>query len=207
MLEGITTGLIMSLTLFPGAVWLAKVGIAGGLRQTIAVGLGLWLSQLAWLMFAIPGLMMMYKHLHFMHAGMHLFAAFVLVYMALKFFRTKRVEQLDDVEGLPSSLTLFRTTFNQSFSMPMRLPAAMAILLATGTYINHDPIWGVVPSIALGALIGVTWWWGQFTFLAIFFAKRVSYPITIKSLNKLRPFCAATCLCLAVVSVLLGVSR
>lgn len=205
MLEGITTGFIMSLTLFPGTVWLAKVGIAGGMRHAIAAGVALWFSQLLWLLFAIPGLMMMYKHLRVIHAGMHLFAAFVLVYMALKYFRTKRVKELDDIKDLPSALTLFRTTFNQSFSMPMRLPAAMAILLATGTYINNEPSWSTVPAISIGALIGVTWWWGQFTFLAMFFAKRVPYPITIKSLNKLRPFCAAICLCLAVISVLLGV--
>lgn len=86
----------------------------------------------------------------------------------------------------------------------MRLPAAMAILLATGVYINHPSEWATVPNILLGALIGVSWWWGQFTFLAAYFAKRVPYPITIKSLNKIRPFCAALCLCLSVMVLFLG---
>ena len=86
----------------------------------------------------------------------------------------------------------------------MRLPAAMAILLATGVYINHPPVWSTVPSVLIGALIGLTWWWGQFTFLAAFFAKRVPHPVTIKSLNKIRPFCAALGLCLAAIVLFLG---
>ncbi len=205
MLEGITAGFILSLTLFPGTVWLAKVGVAGNKRQVLAVGLAFWLSQFFWLVVAIPGLMMMCAHLSFIRAGMHLFAAFVLLYMCTKFFRTQRVEKLDDVLELPSALQLFRLAFNQALAMPMRLPAAMAVLLATGVYINNEPSWRVVPSIVIGALIGVSWWWGQFTFLAMFFAKRVPQPITIKSLNKIRPFCAGLCVLLALVSILLGV--
>lgn len=204
MIEGITAGFILSLTLFPGTVWLVKVGVCGNARQVLAVGLAFWFSQLLWMLVAIPGLMMMARHLGFIRPGMHLFAAFVLLYLAFKFFRTKRVERLDDIKTLPSAMSLFRQALSQSFAMPMRLPAAMAILLATGAYINHTPNWAVVPSIALGALIGVSWWWGQFTFLSVFFAKRVPYPITIKSLNKIRPFCAALSCFLAFVSILLG---
>ena len=204
MLEGITAGFILSLTLFPGTVWLAKVGVVGTKRQVFAVGSAFWASQLFWLLVAIPGLMMMSAHLQFIRAGMYLFAAFVLIYMGFKFFRAARVTILDDLKTLPATAELVRAAFNQSIAMPMRLPAAMAILLATGVYINHEPTWAVLPSIALGAFIGVTWWWGQFIFLAMFFAKRVPQPITIRSLNKIRPFSAVLCLFLALISVLLG---
>ncbi|MEN8828724.1 MAG: hypothetical protein ABF322_00235, partial [Lentimonas sp.] len=78
------------------------------------------------------------------------------------------------------------------------------ILLATGVYVNHTPSWSIVPSVVIGALIGTTWWWGQFTVLSMFFAKRVPQPITIKSLNKIRPFCAGLSLFLALIAVLLG---
>ncbi len=203
MLEGITTGFILSLVLFPGTVWLAKVGVVGTKRQVFAVGLAFALSQLVWLSVAIPGLMMMSKHLAFMRVGMHLFAAFVLGYMAVKFFRTCRVQVLDDAGPLPSSMVLFRNAFNRSLAMPMRLPTAMAVLLATGVYVNHPPTWQVVPTIILGALIGVGWWWGQFTFLSAFFAKRVSERITMKSLNKIRPFCAVLFCFLGVIALLL----
>lgn len=204
MLEGITAGFIFSLTLFPGTVWLAKVGVAGSKQQVVAVGFAFWLSHFFWLFVAVPGLMMMYAHLPFIRFGMHLFAAFVLAYMAYKFFRSKRVERLDDATTLSSPWSLWNAALNQSLAMPMRLPAAMAILLATGVYVNHTPEWAAVPSVLLGALIGVTWWWGQFTFLAAFFAKRVPYPITIKSLNKIRPFCAVLCLCLSGIVLFLG---
>lgn len=204
MLEGITAGFILALTLFPGTVWLAKVGVVGNKRQVLAVGIAFWCSQLLWLVVAVPGLMMMCAHLHFIQAGMHLFAALVLGYMGIKFFRTKRVTVLDDMASLSSSPRLLRAAFNQSLSMPMRLPAAMAVLLATGVYINHEPSWAVVPSVLVGAAIGTTWWWGQFTFLSMFFAKRVPQPITIKSLNKIRPFCACLCFFLALISVLIG---
>jgi threonine/homoserine/homoserine lactone efflux protein len=205
MLEGITAGFIFSLTLFPGTVWLAKVGVVGTKQQVAAVGFAFWLSHFFWLFIAVPGLMMMYAHLPFVRLGMHLFAAFVLVYMAFKFFRSKRVERIDDAIELTRPWVMFNTALNQSLAMPMRLPAAMAILLATGVYINNTPDWATVPSVLLGALIGVTWWWGQFTLLAAFFAKRVSHPITIKSLNKIRPFCAALCLCLSGIVLFLGV--
>lgn len=204
MLEGITAGFIFSLTLFPGTVWLAKVGVAGSKQQVVAVGFAFWLSHFFWLFVAVPGLMMMYAHLPFIRFGMHLFAAFVLAYMAYKFFRSKRVERLDNAPALSSPWNLWSAALNQSLAMPMRLPAAMAILLATGVYVNHTPEWAAVPSVMLGALIGVTWWWGQFTFLAAFFAKRVPYPITIKSLNKIRPFCAVLCLCLSGIVLFLG---
>ncbi|MEN8791729.1 MAG: hypothetical protein ABF324_06040 [Lentimonas sp.] len=204
MLEGITAGFILSLILFPGTVWLAKVGLLGSKGQVLAVGVAFWLSQFFWLLVAIPGLMMMCAHLTLILAGMHLFAGFVLVYMGIQFFRAKRVLVLDDVDELPSAWSLFRLAFNQAVAMPMRLPAAMAILLATGVYVNHTPSWSIVPSVVIGALIGTTWWWGQFTVLSMFFAKRVPQPITIKSLNKIRSFCAGLSLFLALIAVLLG---
>lgn len=204
MLEGITAGFIFSLTLFPGTVWLAKVGVSGTKGQVLAVGLAFWLSHFVWLFVAVPGLMMMSAHLPFVHFGMHLFAAFVLAYMAFKFFRSKRVELVDDAPSLPRPWVLFNRAFMQSLAMPMRLPAAMAILLATGAYINYPPEWATVPRVLFGALLGVTWWWGQFTFLSLFFAKRVPYPVTIKSLNKIRPFCTVLCLCLAGIVLFLG---
>jgi threonine/homoserine/homoserine lactone efflux protein len=202
MIEGITAGLISSLALFPGTVWLAKVGVVGTKRQVFAVGLAFALSQMVWLSVAIPGLMMMSKHLSFVRLGMHLFAVFVLGYMAVKFFRTRRVAVLDDAGELPSALVLFRTAFNRSLAMPMRLPMAMAVLLATGVYVNHPPSWQVVPAVMLGALLGIGWWWGQFTFLSAFFAKRVPVGITIKSLNKIRPFCAVLFCLLSLMALL-----
>lgn len=204
MLEGITAGFILSLTLFPGTVWLVKVGVKGTKRQVFAVGLGFWISHLFWLLIAVPGLMMMLANLPFIKFGMHLFGTFVLLYMSIKFFRSRRVERIDDVPELPSAMALYRSAMTQSLAMPMRLPAAMAILLSTGVFVNHIPRWYSVPMVVLGVVIGLTCWWGQFTFLSAFFAKRVPYPITIKSLNKIRPFCAVLCLCLSVIVLFLG---
>ena len=188
MLEGVAAGLILSLTLFSGTVRLAKVGCAGTQAQVLAVAAAFALSQLAWLAVAIPGLMLMTAQLAFVRLGMHWFAAFVLGYMALKFFRTRPVVALDDAGELPEAAALFRYSFNRALAMPMRLPAAMAVLLATGVYVNHPASWATVPSVLLGALLGVCGWWGQFALLATFFVKRVPARVTLKSLNKIRPF-------------------
>ena len=204
MLEGITVGCILSLTLFPGTVWLTKVGVVGSKLQVLAVGLAFGLSQLLWLVVSVPGLMMMTAHLSFLRKGMHWFAAFVLAYMAIKFFRTPRVSCLDDAGDLPPSQVLFRNAFNRSLAMPMRLPTAMALLMATGFYINNSPTWETVPLVLLGAVVGVAWWWGQFIFLSAFFAKRVSEHITLRSLNKIRPFCAVLYCVLSVIVLFLG---
>jgi hypothetical protein len=148
--------------------------------------------------------MMMSRHLAFVRGAMHAFAAFVLAYMGVKFVRTRKADNLRHDLPLPPAPTLFRNALNRSLAMPLRLPAAMAILLATGVYLNNKAIWAVVPMVLVGAAIGVSWWWGQFTFLAVFFAKRVPERITLKSLNKIRPFSAFLCFGLAVIVLLLG---
>ena len=204
MLEGITAGFILSLTLFPGTVWLAKVGVCGRASQVLAVGLGFWLAQFIWLIVAVPGLMMMSRHLQGIGVGMHIFASFVLAYMGYKFLRTRKADSLSHEGELPPAFTLFQNALNRSLAMPLRLPAAMAILMSTGVYINNGAEWLTVPRVLVGALIGVTWWWGQFTFLSVFFAKRVPERITLRSLNKIRPFCAVLCLSLAVIVLWLG---
>lgn len=203
MLEGITAGFILSLVLFPGTVWLVKVGIAGAAHQAFVVALGFGLSQLFWLLFAIPGLLMMTKHLAPLRPAMHLFATFVLFYMAFKTARSRRVKVLDDAGELPSLGILFKNAFNRALAMPMRLPLAMAVLLATGVYINNASNWETVPDIVFGGLIGVTWWWGQIFFLTVFFVKRVPQPVTMKSLNKIRPFCTILLTAMGTISVVL----
>ena len=121
---------------------------------------------------------------------MHVFAAFVLGYVAVKFAGSRRVETLMHADHLPPGNILFRNAFNRAFAMPVRLPMAISILLATGAYINHHPTWEVIPVIVLGGMIGLVWWWVQMSLLAILFIKRVPESITLKSLNRIRPFCA-----------------
>ena len=45
----------------------------------------------------------------------------------------------------------------------------MAVLLASGVYINHLLSWHVLPMVLLGAVIRVVWLWGQFSMLSAFF--------------------------------------
>ena len=204
MLEGITAGFIFSLTLFPGAVWLVKLGYGVSSRRVLAVGFALFLSQSVWVSFSVPSLRMIAAHLDLLREGVHLFAALVLAYMAWKFFRAERVESLQVRKPVVEPLELFRNTLNQSLAMPMRLPSVMAILLSTGVFVNHEPTWENVLQIMLGGLIGTLAWWGQFTFLSLAFVKRVPVHITLKSLNKIHPFCSGLCVCLAVIVLLLG---
>ena len=204
MLEGIVAGFILSLSLFPGTVWLVKVGLVGTTWQTFVVALGFVLSQLFWLLVSIPGLLMMVKHLAPLRPIMHLFATFVLFYMAFKMIRSRRIEALYDAGELPSLKILFRNTFNRALAIPMRLPTAMAVLLATGIYTNNPTDWEMVPSVMFGGLIGVVWWWGQSFLLTVLFVRRVPEPVTIKSLNKICPFCASVFGLLGIISLMLA---
>lgn len=204
MLEGITAGFLLSLALFPGTVWLVKVGVAGRVGQVFVVALGFALSQMFWLLVAIPGLLMMMKHLSGLRPAMHIFATFVLFYMAFKTMRGRRLEVLNDAGELPSLIRLFRDAFNRALAMPMRLPMAMALLLATGVFVNNPPVWEALPAIVLGGLIGISWWWGQFFLLTVLFVRRVPEPITVKSLNKIRPFCASLFGLLGIISLILA---
>jgi threonine/homoserine/homoserine lactone efflux protein len=203
MLEGITAGFILSMALLPGTVWLVKVGVVGAAKQVFVVALGFALSQLFWLLVSIPGLLIMIKHLAFLRPGMHLFATFVLFYMAFKTIRSRRVSVLNNAGELPHLKTLFQDAFNRSLAIPMRLPAAMSILLATGVYINNPPAWEIAPSIILGGLVGVSWWWGQFFLLTVLFVRRVPEHMTMKSLNKIAPFSACLFCLLGIISLLL----
>ena len=205
MLEGITAGFVLSLTLFPGTVWLVKVGLVGAARQTFVVALGFALSQLFWLLVSIPGLLMMIRNLTPLRPVMHLFTTFVLFYMAFKTMRGRRVEVLNDAGELPPLRILFRNAFNRALAIPMRLPTAMAVLLATGFYINHPTDWKVSPVVMLGGLIGVTWWWGQLFLLTVLFAKRVPERVMMKSLNKIRPFCSGLLGLLGILSLALAI--
>ena len=98
---------------------------------------------------------------------------------------------------------LFFQAFNRSLAIPMRLPTAIALLLATGVYTNHPPTWEVALVVMLGGFVGIGWWWGQLFVLTALFAKRVPEPITVRSLNKIRPFCGVLLGILAVVALLL----
>ena len=202
MLEGITAGFVLSLALFPGTVWLVKVGIAGKPQQALVVALGFALSQFVWITVAAAGLLMMMKYLAVLRIGMHLFAAIVLSYMTFKIFRGRRLETLEYTSELPSMGMLFFQAFNRSLAIPMRLPTAIALLLATGVYTNHPPNWGVALVVMLGGLVGIGWWWGQLFVLTALFAKRVPELVTVKSLNKIRPFCGVLLGMLAVVALL-----
>lgn len=206
MLEGIAAGFILSLVLFPGTVWLLKVGVVGTVWHVFVAASGFALSQLFWLMVSIPGLLMMVNHLVPLRTIMHLFATFVLFYMAFKMIRSRRVETLGDAGKLPSLPTLFQNAFNRALAMPMRLPTAMAILLATGVYANDQASWEATPAIMVGGVIGVAWWWGQFFLLTTLFVRRVPERTTIKSINKIRPFCASILGFLGIVSLVLIIS-
>ncbi|MEM7790037.1 MAG: hypothetical protein AAF546_01435 [Verrucomicrobiota bacterium] len=201
MLQGITAGFILSLALFPGSIWLIKVGYNGRAAQCITLGVAFGLSQFIWLIVAVPGLMMMIKYLGFAYFAMHLFAAFVLAFMSYKFFRSRRAETLTDSSEIPVIPILFRNALSRSLAMPMRLPAAVAVLLATGAFVDHSVSMTTVYSVLIGALIGVFWWWGQLTFLAVFFVKRIPEAITLKSINKARPFCGVVFICLAIMAL------
>ncbi len=204
MLEGITSGFILSLTLFPGAVWLVKVARAGGPLPALAVAGAFFLSQVVWLTLAATGLMLMYVQLFFMRGGIHLFAAFVLAYAGIKFLRCPRATGLDAEEDLPPAGELFSNAFRRSLGMPMRLPLAVALLIATGSYVNHVATPATALAVAAGGVIGTAIWWGELLFLAVVFGKRVPAPISLKSLNKIRPFSGILFLALAGIAVLIA---
>lgn len=203
MLEGIAAGFILSLALFPGTVWLVKVGMVGNAFQVLMAALGFVLSQLFWLSISALGLFMMMKYLNSLRPMMHLFATIVLFYMSFKLIRSRRVEVLDDAGELPSLKILFRNAFNRSLAMPMRLPTAMAILLATGVYTNNPLDREIIGTIILGSCIGVVWWWTQLSVLTVFFVRRVPAHITVHSLNKIRPFCASLLILTGFISLLI----
>lgn len=205
MLEGIAAGFILSLGLFPGTVWLVKVGYSGAKSRVFAVAAAFALSQLVWLAVAISGVLLMTARLSLLRTAMHGFAAFVLGYMAIKLMRTRRVEVLDDAGELPAAATLFRSTFNRALAMPMRLPTAMAVLLATGLTVNHPSSWSTVPLVLLGAFIGVCGWWAQIALLSAWFVQRVPERVTLKSLNKIRPLCGLLYCVLCLIALLLVV--
>ncbi len=204
LLEGIAAGCILSLALFPGTVWVAKVGMCGSARQVLAVAAGFALSNLLWLCVAVAGLRVMLTNLHPIRPLMYLFAAGNLAYLAYKFLRTPKAQSLSDAGALPAAGVLFRNACVRSLAMPMRLPLAMSLVLATMVFVNHPVSYHTIVWAAVGGLIGILYWWGQLAFLSALFAKRVPEAITLKSINKIRPFGVVLCVMLALISVLIS---
>ena len=97
-----------------------------------------------------------------------------------------------------------RGAFVQALAMPMRLPLAMALVLASGTFVNQPAEIGRLPEILIGSLLGTIWWWGQLGGLAVLFAKSVPVPVTLKSLNKIRPLCVCIYAVLALGALYMG---
>lgn len=201
MLEGMTAGFILSLSLFSGSVWLAKAGVVGRPRQVCTIGLAFVLSQALWFLMGASGLLLMMVQLPFIQKEMHWLAATALFFLSIQFFKAPRAECLDDVVELPDALTLFRDAFNRSMALPVSLPLGMAILMATGAYVNHEADWARLPYVLAGSVFGLIGWWGMLSFLAVFFVRRVPLPVTLRSLNKIPPFCGILYLCLAVIAL------
>ena len=204
MLEGLTAGFILSLSLFPGTVWVLKVGRTGDRLRVLAVASALFLSQIAWVVVGAPGLMMMLRYLRFLETPMYFFGAFILFYHGWKLFRTRRARALDDAGKLPAAGVLFHNALTRATAMPMRLPSTIAVLLATGLYVNNPVSGGTALFAVAGAVLGAGWWWGQVAVLTLLFANRVPERITLRSLNKIRPFCAALFLLLACICLVLA---
>ena len=204
LLEGIAAGCILSLTLFPGTVWVAKVGVCGSARQVLAVSSGFALSNLIWMCVAVAGLRVMLTNLHPIRPLMYLFAAGNLVYLAYKFLRTPRATSLSDAAELPPARVLFQNAFIRSLAMPMRLPLAMSLVLAAMLFVNHPLSYETVGRAIAGALLGILYWWGQLAFLSALFAKRVPEGVSLKSINKIRPFGVVLFVLLALIALLLA---
>ncbi len=204
LLEGIAAGCILSLTLFPGTVWVAKVGVCGSARQVLAVSSGFALSNLIWMCVAVAGLRVMLTNLHPIRPLMYLFAAGNLGYLAYKFLRTPKAVSLSDASELPSAGVLFQNAFVRSLAMPMRLPLAMSLVLAAMVFVNHPQSYETVAWAIVGGLVGIIYWWGQLAFLAGLFAKKVPEEVTLKSINKIRPFGVVLFVLLAIIAALLA---
>lgn len=204
MLEGLTSGFILSIALFPGVIWVARLGMAGSPARTLAAAGGFALAQFLWIAFALPGLLLMLKNLHFMRGAMYVFAAVNLVYLAVKYFRIPRVVSLSGGELSIGAFEVFRGSLVRSLAMPMRLPAAMAVLLATGLFRNNPVAPSTLAPAMLGAAAGVLWWWGKIALLSVFFARKVPEAVTLKSLNKLRSFSGVVFAVLALSALLIG---
>ncbi|ADE55225.1 LysE family transporter [Coraliomargarita akajimensis] len=204
MLEGLTVGFILSVALFSGTVLVARLGMRNERKKVVAAALGFGLSQFIWLAIALPGLLLMLRNLHFIRAGMYVFAATNLAYLAYKYFRMQPAQTLSLDELPERSIEVFHSCLVRSLAMPMRLPASMAVILATGLYSNNAVHPTTIPPALLGAALGILWWWGQLALLSICFVRKVPEEITLRSMNKIRPFCGVLFAVLAVAAAMIG---
>lgn len=185
VIGGIWLSLLYSASVPPASVHVIRVTVERGAGKALLSALGMCIGQLphatvaALLAFSFPGLSRPAD------PALRMVAAVFLVWMA---WRTLKAEPLQRLAFREKSAGMggFGDSFRRSLFMPHRLPFWICLLLSTGVHLR-GPGPGAVPPFVLGAVLGQFAWHLHFIVVAALFGRRVPEPVSLRSLNKLRP--------------------
>ncbi len=200
-LLGLKAGFIIAVTLLPGAIRIAKLGAHGQRAGVLVVSLALLLGQAFWFLVGGAGIFLMLESLPVAGTFLEGFSAFVLSFIAYRYLGAPRAQSLA-LEPTGSLRSIFVLTLIRGIAMPIRLPLTIAVFVAVGTHLRYPGDFRLLPDLWAGAVVGAAFWWVQLALLAVVFAPRVPESITLRSLNRLRPFSAGIFFLLACLNLL-----
>ena len=178
-------GLILSVTMVPGAVWCVQMTLHRGWVCGVTAGAGIALAQMIW---ATVAALMVFSLAGFSNAFDWVFrvvAASILLYMCATVYGAPPIQTLRYEGPVRGAMGVFRKTFGIALTMPMRLPGYVAIIIAVSLHLRRHDL-GNAALLGMGAGLGSMAWWLYFSALAALFGHRVPEPITLRSMNKLR---------------------
>ena len=198
---GLKAGFIIAITLLPAAIWIAKLGSNGYRGASFAAALACLLAQSFWFLISALGIFVILDQLPRAPVLLEVFSSLVLLFLAYRYFSAPQAKSLA-VEDPGKASGIFAQTFLRALAMPIRLPLTMAVMVAVGTHLRYPGELVGFPELVAGAIIGAAIWWLELAFLAAVIAPRVSQPVTLRSLNRLRPLSALLFLILACITLL-----
>jgi len=190
LIKGLAMGIILSVTIPSASFWLVHVGFKENWRLANTAGLGLACGHAFLAMIVGYCLYLVIEFWVYLAVPARMFTVLILAYLAWKAFGAKRLESLTPPEEtfMPrGNAQLIQQTFYVLVTMPMRVPAVFAYMVATAILYRMGHASGLL-FLGAGVFLGALSWNGFLCLLGRVSAPRVEDAIIRKSLNKLNRF-------------------
>lgn len=200
LLAGAVLGCVMAVPLVGATVWVVQVTIGRGFRS--GVGAAIALAGAQWVpagggAFVVLGLA---RVPDVVHPFARFAAAAMLLLLARSVLMGPGVDQLRYDGPWLTARTIMQETWRRAWRLRWRMAAYAAQFTAVSLHWRpHGFV--TAPLLAFGVVAGAFAWWIFFVILAWLFGTRVSEPVCLRSLNKLRFLGSLTLAGLALISV------
>ncbi len=185
-------GVILAVTTPPATLWMVQVGFRRGWGHALVAALAVAAGHAFLAMGTAFCFLLVVGFWRYIAIPARALAILIFGYMAWRSFRVDGAETLRLPLEVPvpmRKLQLFQQTFYILVTMPMRIPAIVAYMIATALLYRFGDYDNLL-ELGAGTAVGTLGWGGFICLLGRMFGDRVDDPIILKSLNKQNRFAA-----------------